>query len=274
MQAYFDLVNASAPHQITIENCHFNTTYPRWVDRPGGELACPMNLFRVSDDIKANWAAVLRNVHATIPFANAVHPMSGPGCWACELHLLPPALSCSSLLTWRWVCGTDPDMLEVGVTGQNDRSEGGLTAHEERAHFGLWAVVSSPLTLSFDLGNSTIMDRSWPIITNTDVLAVNQGFFGHPGTLLDQDKDSAGGAWQVWAKPQGDGAMAVLLVNTGGAAADLSLALSNYASTAGAGATVRDLWAQKTVGPRKGTMRFPAVASHDSVFLLLTPAVQ
>ena len=33
MQAYFDLVNSSAPRPITIENCHFNTTYPHWIDR-------------------------------------------------------------------------------------------------------------------------------------------------------------------------------------------------------------------------------------------------
>ena len=50
------------------------------------------------------------------PFADAVHPMSGPGCWAY------------------------PDMLEVGVAGQNGKSEGGLTPEEERTHLGLWQV--------------------------------------------------------------------------------------------------------------------------------------
>ena len=29
-------------------------------------------------------------------------------------------------------------MLEVGVTGQNGKSEGGLTFLEQRTHFGLW----------------------------------------------------------------------------------------------------------------------------------------
>ena len=51
MQGYYDLVNKSAKYPITIENCHYNTAYPHWVDRPGGELACPMSLFRVSNDI-------------------------------------------------------------------------------------------------------------------------------------------------------------------------------------------------------------------------------
>jgi alpha-galactosidase len=122
-----------------------------------------------------------------------------------------------------------PDMLELGVTGQNGHSEGGLSLREQRTHFSLWCVVSSPLTLSFDLGNAPLMELMFPIITNTEVLAVSQSWFGHPGTLVDQDKDNAGQAWQIWAKPQSGGSMAVLLVNTAaGTTADLELRLSDY----------------------------------------------
>ena len=64
------------------------------------------------------------------------------------------------------------------------------------------------------------------------------------------------------------GAAAVLLVNMGGVDANLSLRLSDYVGTR---ATVRDIWKQKDMGPQAGTMNF-AVGSHDSVFLLLTPA--
>jgi alpha-galactosidase len=156
-------------------------------------------------------------------------------------------------------------MLEVGVSGQNGHSEGGLTAFEERSHFALWAVCSSPLTLSFDLGDAKIMNRVWGVISNPEVLAVNQQYFGHPGTLVDQDKDSAGGSWQVWAKPQAGGATAVLLLNTRSSPQDLTLALGNHVNTA-------DLWARKALGVRRGTLSFPAVASHDSLFLLLTPS--
>ena len=94
-------------------------------------------------------------------------------------------------------------MLEVGVTGQNGHSEGGLSYVEQRTHFGLCTphflgalqplladtqtvvsrsfagcVTSSPLTLSFDLGNSTATDAAWSIITNTDALAVSQSYYG------------------------------------------------------------------------------------------------
>ena len=98
MQGYYDLVHAKSPRPITIENCHYNTTFPRWVDRPGGQLDCPMSLFRTSNDIKANWESIMSNAHSTIPFADATHPMSSPGCWACAFahtpHTTPLALFC------------------------------------------------------------------------------------------------------------------------------------------------------------------------------------
>ena len=43
---------------------------------------------------------------------------------------------------------------------------------ESRTHFGAWAIMSSPLILSFDLRVDDVMDAMWPIISNRDVLAV------------------------------------------------------------------------------------------------------
>ena len=53
----------------------------------------------------------------------------------------------------------------------------------ERSHWGLWCIVSSPLVLGFDMNISATMDRVWPIITNTEALAVNHNWAGKPGTL-------------------------------------------------------------------------------------------
>jgi len=78
-------------------------------------------------------------------------PLSRPGCWAY------------------------PDMLEVGNMN-NDT--------EERAHFGAWIIVSAPLILGFDLTNQTILNRVWPLISNTEALAISQTWAGHPGRLL------------------------------------------------------------------------------------------
>jgi len=261
MQSYYDLVNRTSPRPIVIENCHYNTTFPRWLDGPGSELVCPMSMYRVSGDIKSNWATIMRNAQATIPYADQSHPMSRPGCWAY------------------------PDMLEVGVIGQNGQSEGGLTFAEQRTHFGIWAVISSPLTLSFDLGNQTLVDLVWPIISNTEVLAISQSYYGHPGTLTAEDKDTAGQMWQVWSKPQAYGAVAVLLISQPGVtrgmrhmnmnstgALDLSLTVSDFVAVPTV--AVRDLWNHKDLGiySSTDTISFPAVEMHDSIFLLLQPA--
>jgi len=184
----------------------------------------------------------------TIPFADAQYPMSRPGCWAY------------------------PDMLEVGVKGQNGKSEGGLSWIEQRTHFGLWCVLSSPLTLSFDLSNSTLMDKVWSVISNPEALSVSQSFYGHPGTLVE-DEDKAGQAWQVWAKPQANGAVAVLLISRADSKLpqkplDLSIRLADHIAGP---AHVRDVWNRKDLGTRTGVMSFPQVEAHDSVFLVLTP---
>ena len=39
---------------------------------------------------------------------------------------------------------------------------------------GAWAINSSPLVLSFDLRNSSMLDVVWPFISNLEVIAVNQ----------------------------------------------------------------------------------------------------
>ena len=40
----------------------------------------------------------------------------------------------------------------------------GLSREEMRTHYAAWAIVSSPLILSHDINNETIMDTIWPII--------------------------------------------------------------------------------------------------------------
>ena len=53
---------------------------------------------------------------------------------------------------------------------------------ETRTHFGGWAIVSPPLTLSHDVNNQTMTDYIWPVIANPEAIAVNQNYFGFSGT--------------------------------------------------------------------------------------------
>ena len=58
----------------------------------------------------------------------------------------------------------DPDMLEVG--------NGGLTHEEEMTHFAMWALSKAPLIMGCDL--TTVSQESLDILTNVDLIAVNQ----------------------------------------------------------------------------------------------------
>jgi hypothetical protein len=50
-------------------------------------------------------------------------------------------------------------MCKVGCThGPHGDNDPGLSPAETRSHFGAWSIVSSPLTLSHDVNNDTIMD--------------------------------------------------------------------------------------------------------------------
>lgn len=61
----------------------------------------------------------------------------------------------------------DMDMLEIGR---------GLTPAEERTHFGMWCILSSPLLIGCDL--TTIPAASLQLIRNADLIAINQDTLG------------------------------------------------------------------------------------------------
>jgi hypothetical protein len=61
----------------------------------------------------------------------------------------------------------DMDMMQVGR---------GMTVDEEKSHFGLWCIMSSPLLIGCDL--RSIPKSTLDIITNSEVIAVNQDTLG------------------------------------------------------------------------------------------------
>jgi len=102
---------------------------------------------------------VVDNLQTTIQWAKT--GLSFPGCWAY------------------------PDMLEVGCAhGPHGNDDPGLSFVEARAHFGAWCIVSSPLILSHDVNNATVTAAIWPIISNTEAIAVNQAWAGYSGSVF------------------------------------------------------------------------------------------
>ena len=76
-------------------------------------------------------------------------------------------------------------MLEIGVT-QNGLK---LNAAETKTHFAAWAIISSPLILSFDVRDRSLTKELWPLISNKDIIAVNQDWAGHSGRCVLFSRD-------------------------------------------------------------------------------------
>ena len=233
---------------------------------------CPFSFYRVSGDIAPQFFSAVANLNRALPYLRPEAPLSRPGCWAY------------------------PDMLEVAVSTPH----GAMTHTESRTHFGMWAITSSPLILGFDLDDAAVVEANWDIIANTDVINVSQTYAGHPGYLAKSASETFVATcvgwscenltlpeYQIWAKPQPRGQLAVLVVNIGasGGLSNLTVPLSELyhpalfaAPGAPARVQIRDLWKHADViHPRKGggkvwtELVVPDVKVHDGMFVLLTP---
>lgn len=130
------------------------------------------NLWRFGSDVSDNWPSIIRNyTEANTP---GLPEKGGPGHW------------------------NDADMLEIG--------NGGLNPAEEQSQFTLWAEMASPLLLSTEVADLTPAQLS--IVTNPDIIAVDQDRLGRQGKIVDRGTD-----WDVLSRPLADGDSAVVLFN-------------------------------------------------------------
>jgi alpha-galactosidase len=130
------------------------------------------NLWRNTRDIHSNWNSIYTLLGAQAGLAK----YAGPGHW------------------------NDPDILEVG--------NGDLTLAESRTHFSMWAMLAAPLLAGNDLHNMTPEIRN--ILTNRDVIAIDQDRLGHEATRAYSE-----GEVEVWTRPLSGGATAIALMNAG-----------------------------------------------------------
>jgi hypothetical protein len=126
------------------------------------------------------------NLQAVVPFTTVGAPLSRPGCWA-------------------WLGN-----LQVGSI-MDPLNQSKLDLPWNRAHFGAYCIVSSPLVLDVDA--LATLAPVVPIITNKDAIDVNQAWAGSPGQLLlsvdpdnpDGQPDAAGFIKLVGALGPGHG---------------------------------------------------------------------
>ncbi|MEV6415559.1 CBM35 domain-containing protein [Kribbella sp. NPDC051718] len=161
------------------------------------------NLWRTTGDISDNWSSMIGKAQANRVLAQ----YAGPGHW------------------------NDPDMLEVG--------NGGMTATEYKTHLSLWAMMSAPLLIGTDLRKAS--DETYSILTNQDVIAVDQDRLGRQATLV-----SSTGGLVVYGKTLANGDRAVALSNETTAAATISTTAAALGLGGSSSYELKDLWSKAT----------------------------
>ena len=184
------------------------------------------NLWRTTDDISDNWASMLSNLDQSAQHSTVARP----GAW------------------------NDPDMLEIG--------NGGMTADEYRAHMSLWAMQAAPLIAGNDL--RTMSAETKAILTNAEVIAVDQDSLGAQGTLVSSGPPER----QLWSKPLRDGSRAVVLLNRASSSDSISLSFRR-AGIHTDSASVRDLWRHADLGRFRGSFT-AVVPGHAALMLRIT----
>jgi alpha-galactosidase len=133
-----------------------------------------------------------------------------------------------------------------------------MTAGEYRAHFALWALMAAPLMAGNDVRSMTAETRS--ILTNSDIIALDQDALGAQGARIRDDGDL-----EVWKKPLEDGSIAVGLLNRGASAHPMNVTWKELGLSPDA-AHVRDLSANKDLGAMKDGYGV-SVPSHECIVL-------
>jgi alpha-galactosidase len=218
---------------------------------PWGDFcAATANMWRTSGDIAAMWGPLLSTNAASLIGRGSY---AGPGGW------------------------NYPDSLEIG----NARKGVKLTPAQSRAHFSLWCVTSSPLYLGMNL--SAISADDLAIVANRDAIAVNQAWAGYAGDMLNFSQFppadpavvnvSVIPTTSVWWKPLPNSSAAAVLLNKGGAPAQIGFAFrelqwAGAPSVPPAGACdVFSVWDGKSLG--QAAARFDAQVEGDSALFVV-----
>lgn len=132
-----------------------------------------------------------------------------------------------------------------------------LTPDEQLTQMSLWSLLAAPLMIGGDL--TTLDQFSLSLLTNDEVISVDQDPLGRPATMVSQT-----GKLSVWARDLGDGSKAVGIFNLG-EREETATARWNDVGLTGE-QIVRDLWKQQDLGRFDGSLSL-LVAPHGVRFL-------
>ncbi len=160
------------------------------------------NMSRTSDDLAPTWGRMLHSFDSAVRRPLYAHP----GSW------------------------NDPDMLYIGA-GDFDADH--LIA--ARSHFALWAMLSAPLMIGFDMRKATkpLLD----VFGNAAIIAIDQDPAGNQAVLAFDSDDL-----QILVKTLASGDKAVAIFNRTSAPIDASLTAEQLKFRPDADVTLTDPW--------------------------------
>ena len=132
----------------------------------------------------------------------------------------------------------------------------------------IWSILASPLMMSNDL--RTIEPWQKDLLTNRDVLAINQDLLGKQGRRVFQQGKSS-----VWYRDlvNGDKAVALLYQGEDGTPAQISFSTDMIGWGKDAKIKVRDLFKRKDLGEVSGSFK-GIVNPHGVLFLRVSKSAE
>jgi hypothetical protein len=161
----------------------------------------------------------------------------------------------------------DGDMLPLGYLGpRNEWHASGQTTFSEAEQvtiMSLWSIMPSPLMFGGNVQSLASDDWTLGLLTNEEVMAVNQDASGTHGKRILQQ-----GGTEVWMRDLTGGRKAAALFNRGGQDAVVSVTFSQLGMTGTP--AVRDLW-NRTEVTDLTTSLSATVPSNGASMYILTP---
>lgn len=127
----------------------------------------------------------------------------------------------------------------------------------------MWAILAAPLMAGNDL--AAMSDDTKSILMNKAVIAVDQDPLGMEGRRVKKE-----GELEIWSRQLIGGYRAVVLLNRGAGAHEMTLHWEDVGYPARVRATVHDLWTGKSTSVANGTFT-ATVPSHGVVMVKVEP---
>ncbi|MDH7460503.1 glycoside hydrolase family 27 protein [Chitinophagaceae bacterium 26-R-25] len=223
---------------IALGICEWGDRQPwNWAANAGGSI------WRMAGDLRDKWQSKPgeqgMSIMQAVKINGDLSAYAGPGHW------------------------NDPDMLVIGLYGVNgpaaDLGGIGCSDIEYQSQMSLWSVMAAPLIASNDL--RSMNEQTKAILTNTEVIAINQDALGKQGVRKVSDA-----TWDIFVKPLANGNVAVAILNKESDVRDIKLSFTGIGLNGKY--SIRDLWKHKVIDTGSGWKG--RVEGHETKLFILS----